>query len=328
MRKLFGNILIVLVLLALLDWATGAGLDWLRDNSPDGRYYKIKYSLDSCREDIVIIGSSRGEINYIPKILEDSLGLSCWNASRGGQGTPYFRAIQEGILKRYTPKLVILNVDDNDLELPPNYEHAGVLRPFYKSNEEIRPILDMTSTFENLLMKSRLYAYNSSFYYLIRPYFVPGLDGRTIDKGWKPRLGKMSVDLVDKMEIVREKLPLDPESTAMLDLFIERFKARGSQIILVVSPNYGRLVDSSSAIRYLREKSRIRQIPLFVYSGDTSFVSRTDFFIDPDHLNTSGAEIFTKNLVQKIKPVLDASLAKGNDHPKIAPVVPLAKAGN
>lgn len=142
MKKLLVKISVVLVLLAACDMLAGLGLDWLRDHSPDGRYYKTKYSLEACNEDVVVIGSSRGEINYVSQIIEDSLGLPCWNASRGGQGTPYFRAIQEGILSRYAPKVVILNIDDNDLETRPNYEHAGVLRPFYHSRPEIRPILD------------------------------------------------------------------------------------------------------------------------------------------------------------------------------------------
>jgi hypothetical protein len=304
MRKLFTKIGIILALLAVCDVLAGVALDWLRDHSPDGRYYKTKYSLEACREDVVVIGSSRGEINYVSQIIEDSLGLTCWNASRGGQGTPYFRAIQEGILKRYAPKVVILNIDDNDLESQPNYEHAGVLRPFYQNHSEIRPILNKTSTFEWLLMKSRLYAYNSSFYYLIRPYFVKGLDGKTTDKGWKPRLEKMSAEIGGALEPEPEKVPLHPESVALFDTLINKFREKGCQIFLVVSPNFGRTVGASSTIEYLRKTSRERQIPLFVYSNDTAFITKRDYYVDPDHLNVEGAQIFTKHLVRQIKPLV------------------------
>jgi len=302
MRKLFTKIGIILVLLAVCDVLAGVALDWLRDHSPDGRYYKTKYSLEACDEDIVVIGSSRGEINYVPQIIEDSLGLKCWNASRGGQGTPYFRAIQEGILARYAPKIVILNVDDNDLETRPNYEHAGVLRPFYQSCPPIRPVLNETSTFEWLLLKSRLYAYNSSFYYLIRPYFVQGLDGKTSDKGWKPRLEKMSAEMTRTLEPEPPKVPLHGESVALFDELVNAFQEKGSQIFFVVSPNYGRTVGNSSAIEYLRQKSKECNIPLFVYSNDTAFITKPDYFVDPDHLNVEGAEIFTRHLVRQIKP--------------------------
>lgn len=302
MRKLFSKIFIVLGLLAVFDVLIGEALDWLLAHSPDGRYYKTKYSLESCNEDVLVIGSSRGEINYVSQIIEDSLGLSCWNASRGGQGTPYFRAIQEGVLARYAPKVVILNIDNNDLETRPNYDHAGVLRPFYKSHPEIRPILDKTSKFEWLLMKSRLYAYNSSYYYLLRPYLIQGLDGKTSDKGWKPRLEKMNTAITGSIEPEPPKVPLHPESIALFDTLVNKFLDRGCKIFFVVSPNYGRTVSSSSAIEYLQKTSRERDIPLFIYSNDTAFITKPDYFVDPDHLNVEGAQIFTQDLIRQIKP--------------------------
>ena len=133
MRRFIFKIFLLVAILAVCDWAAGNVLDWLRDHSPDGRHFKNGYTLNSCHEDLVVIGSSRGEQNFVPRIFEDSLGLSCWNASRGGQGMPYFRAIQEGILARYAPKVVVFNIDEMELESSPDYEIAGVLRPYYHS---------------------------------------------------------------------------------------------------------------------------------------------------------------------------------------------------
>lgn len=320
MRKLFAKILLVLALFAAFDVLGGYVLDQLLKHSPDGRYYKTRYSLKVCNEDVVVIGSSRGEINYVSQIIEDSLGMSCWNASRGGQGTPYFRAIQEGILSRYAPKVVILNIDDNDLETPPNYDHAGVLRPFYQSCPEIRPIIDKTSRFEWLLMKSRLYAYNSSFYYLIRPYFIQGLDGKTSDKGWKPRLDKMSGEIGGPVTPEPPRVQLNKESVALFDTLVHKFRERGCKLFFVVSPNYGRTVSASSAIEYLRKTSRENDIPLFVYSNDTSFITRPDFFVDPDHLNVEGAQLFTKRLVGQIKPYTFENYQLSDQNEKVSKV--------
>jgi hypothetical protein len=152
-----------------------------------------------------------------------------------------------------------------------------------------------------LLLKSRLYAYNSSFYYLIRPYFVKGLDGKTIDKGWKPRQEKMNAGIKRELEIVTTKDSLDNESVALFESMIQEFKQKGCKLFFVVSPNYGRSVDSSFAIRYLMGKSKLENIPLFVYSSDTSFITKPEFFVDPDHLNVDGAKFFTKHLVHQIK---------------------------
>ena len=317
MKQLAINIMLVLALFAGLDRLGGLLLDYLRDHAPDGRYQKAKYTLEECTEDVVVIGSSRGEINYVPRIIEDSLDMSCWNAGRGGQGMPFFRAVQEGILARYTPKVVILNIDDNDLEGVPAYEHAGFLRPFYNTHPEIRPVLNKISKFEWLLLQSRLYAYNSSYYYLIRPYFIGGLDGKTSDKGWKPRPGTMDYLLDKPLEQEPPKVPLNPEAKAQFDVVVSKFRERGVQLYFVVSPNYGRSIASSSAIDYLKKTSEAFGFPLFVYSSDTSYITHPELYVDPEHLNIDGAQKFTKDLIGKIKPYVQSSIQHTSHDEKV-----------
>ena len=151
-------------------------------------------------------------------------------------------------------------------------------------------------------MKSRLYEYNSSFYYLLRPYLIHGLDGKTSDKGWKANSGKINAEQSNQLETDNGKNALDKEALVLIETFVKKFRERGSQLIFVVSPNYGRSTDSSSTLQYLRAKSQKENIPLFVYSSDTTFITKPNYFGDPNHLNEEGAQIFTRDLVQKIKP--------------------------
>ncbi len=310
MKRLLKNLLILLTILAVADLTLGALLDVLRDHAPDGRYQKARYTLEQCREDIVIIGSSRGESNYVPEIFEDSLNAPCWNASRGGQGMPFFRCMQEGILARYTPRIVILNLETRILQqdLTPDYEVAGLLRPFYSSHAEIRPILDRISPHEKWLLKSRLYSYNSSFYYLLRPYFFEGLDGHLSDKGWKPREGNVNERLVKDVENLTYDSPLDPEAVAELDLLVGKFLDRGSQVILVVSPDYARKVESSTTLTYLQDFAKKSRVPLFIYSDDTAMAANAGYFADPDHLNETGAVFFSKMLSHEIRQTLPTGI--------------------
>ena len=315
MRKFTLRILFVLVILWGGDALVGMGLDWFRDHSPDGRYYKIKYSLLSCKEEVIVIGSSRGEMDYVPQIIEDSLGMSCWNAGRGGEGPPYFRAIEEGILARYTPKVVIINVDENDLELPPDYAQAGILRPYYQCCPPIRPVLDKASTFESVLLRSRLYQYNSSFYYLFRPYLLHGLDGNTDEKGWKPLSNKLPAGLDLHLQPEPVRMPLNPESVELFETLVCKFRERGCQVFIVTPPNLGRTVSASSGIEYLKDCSSRYDIPVIMYSNDTSFIMRPDYYADTEHLNREGAQIFTSNLAHRIKPLLQTrrvSVSKDN----------------
>jgi hypothetical protein len=318
MKKAIFKLLLVLGLFAGIDRSAGLLLDYLRDHSPDGRYYKTNYSLNKCREDVIVIGSSRAEINLVSQVVEDSLNLSCWNAGRGGQGLPYFRAIQEAILGRYTPKIAILNVDDSILETPIPYEHVGFLRPYYHDHAVIRPMLNKISAAERYLLNSRLYAYNSSYYYLIRPYFIPNLDGKTTDKGWKPRLNKMEADMTKTLEIVKEYTPLDSVAAFEFDVLVQKFREKNVQVILVVSPNYGRSVTNSPTIRRLQDLSKSYDLPLYVFSDDKNYVTNPGYFVDPDHLNTDGAHHFTADLMRRVKPQLLPRLTQTNRDQKIS----------
>ncbi|GJM31925.1 MAG: hypothetical protein DHS20C18_09260 [Saprospiraceae bacterium] len=301
MKKLAINLSILLVILAVTDRALGGILDIIRDNAPDGRYFKARYSLNECDEDIIILGSSRGESNYAPYLIEDSLGMTCWNASRGGQGLSYFRCMEEGILNRYTPKWLILNIEADILDYAPLNEHAGFLRPFYNKHPEIRPILNEISWSEPLLMNSRLYAYNSSFYYLMRPYLIEGLDGKSIDKGWKPLLGKLNEATVAPFSIINTQLPLNEAAVRSFETFIKRIEQTDCQLFMVVSPNYGEQVKTTSTMQYLKAFSEKHNIPMFDYSADNFLTRHPEYFNDVQHLNKEGAIYFTRQLISKLK---------------------------
>jgi lysophospholipase L1-like esterase len=110
-----------------------------------------------------------------------------------------------------------------------------------------------------------------------------------------------------------EKVDLHPESVALFDTIVSKFQQRGTKIFLVVSPNFGRTVSASSTIEYLRKTSRERDIPLFVYSNDTAFITKPELFVDPDHLNVEGAQIFTQDLIRQIKPFVHSNQLSSHD---------------
>ncbi len=300
MKKLFLRLVGLVIILAVLDQGVGLVLGIIRDHSPDGRYYKAKYTLETAEEDIIIIGSSRGERDYVPYLMEEAFGLSCWNASRGGQGLPYFRAMQEGILNRYKPKLVILNLEVDILEHTPFYQQMGFMRAFYKKHQEIRPILNKISPNEKWKLSSNIYAYNSSYYYLLRPYLFPGLDGKNSDKGWKPSVGIWE-DPGYAFEVVNTAKPLHETAVGELVSLVEGFIAKDIPLIFSIAPNYGERTEMTSSLHYIQDLAKKHDIPLFNFSSDTTFVTTAEYFIDIEHLNVEGAILFTSKLIECMK---------------------------
>lgn len=299
MKKLIKKILILIVLVVLADISLGFLLNKILLNSPDGRYYKANYTLNKAKEEVIIYGSSRAETNYAPHIIEDSLKLSCWNTGRGGQTLPFWYSMQEGVLKRYTPTITILNVEDNFLSGDLNdesYERAGFLRPFYYNNPETRPMIERISKSEKFLLNSKLYAYNSSFYYLLRPYLLENLDGKISDKGWKVKSGILK-ESNKNIKTIQTKEELNDETVKLFDMFISNIKEKGSEIYIVVSPNYGYNIESTSTIEYIKN---IKNINFINFGNDSSFYENHLLFNDFEHLNRKGAIKFTEKLSSKI----------------------------
>lgn len=300
MNKLFTQLALIAGLMVVIDLSFGQLFGFILDNSPDGRYYKAKYTLEEAKEDIVIIGSSRGEINYVPHLFEEAFGLKCWNASRGGQGLPYFRAVEQGILKRYAPKLVILNLEADILEHVPFYQEAGFLRVFYKGHPEIQPTLNKISPNEKWMLQSNLYAFNSSYYYLLRPFVFHNLDGKISDHGWKPSHGTW-VDPGFPFETINSRKALDAAAVEEFEALVKHFTEEGVQLVFSIAPNYGEKTIMTSSLQHIQAVAKQNSIPLFNFSADPTFVKNAREYIDIQHLNVEGANRFTAMLIDSIQ---------------------------
>lgn len=220
------------------------------------------------KDDIVIIGSSRAETNYVPHILEDAFGLSVWNAGRGGQGLPFWHAINLGMLERHTPKVVILNIENDFLELDPgnsSFERAGFLRPYYKKYPAIRPLINQISNSERFLIHSSLYAFNSSYYYLLRPFAFKGVDGKVDEKGWKPLAGQMGGDNIKKKAVI-DKLegPLDPRYVKMIEDFANILNEKGSKVVICVAADFMKNVINTPTLRICSQHEKCYVAQFFI----------------------------------------------------------------
>ncbi len=294
MKRLFLKIFILLIAFFILDFLIGVGMDQVVSHSDNGRYYKARYSLEESTEDVIILGSSRAETNYVPHVIEEKLGLSCWTTGRGGQILPFWNAMGRGVVDRYNPKIIIVNVEPYFLEQGLSFEKAGFLRPFYRSHPEIHEVIDRISPHEKFLLNSRLYAYNSSFYYLLRSFIIKDLDGRRADKGWKPRIGKYPIEYKET-QVVNYSRDLNQDTVAYFESFINGLK--GSKIYIVISPDFSKSYVSSPSIEYLK---KLKDITLINLGEDNLLSSQNEYYRDPSHLNKEGAILFTRQLCDEI----------------------------
>ena len=157
---------ILLVLLFVFDRIIGTLLENAYQNAPQGDIKTFAHSITDPTEDIFIYGSSRAVHGYDPKIFMDSLRLSCFNSGRENSNILYHSAILKEMLKKHTPKIVVLDVSAKELTWRSAENSKLVLASM------ILPYIHRDTSFKNIARQlfpdelrkaevSKIYAYNS-----------------------------------------------------------------------------------------------------------------------------------------------------------------------
>jgi len=98
------------LLLVGVDWLVGAAIEQLYRRAPHGtNWTKENWLLDD-QFDVVIFGSSRAFRHYVPHVISEKTGRSVFNAGQNGQYLLYSYALEQLVLERYSPKLIVLDV--------------------------------------------------------------------------------------------------------------------------------------------------------------------------------------------------------------------------
>ena len=80
-------------MLLIVDYLFGLLVKYQIKKGLPGDYKPIEYALKECNEDILILGNSIVINSLKPSIIEDSLGMTCYNAGASGQTLYYYHTI-------------------------------------------------------------------------------------------------------------------------------------------------------------------------------------------------------------------------------------------
>ena len=140
MKTFLLKIGLLIGIVAAVDIVLGYSLEYVTNHITVGGQGRDNYIADHAEEDILVFGSSRAVHHYNPDIIEDSLGLSCYNCGDDGSGIvlAYGRLLM--LQERHQPKVVIYDVNPSfDLEVNDNHKYLGWLKSHY-DREVIKPI--------------------------------------------------------------------------------------------------------------------------------------------------------------------------------------------
>lgn len=301
MAKFIQKVLLFFALIAIIDFACGFGFNYLKSHAKGGDTQKNYYISEQCCDDILILGSSRAARHYDPQVLEDSLGLSCYNCGEPGCGiiTAYARYVM--IESRHKPKLVVYEVSPNfDYFKTDDYsKYLGKIKQYADVPTVKRLFIDLGDEFERMRLLSNMYKNNSCIVHNIMDNLVTSNDTR----GFKPLRGNLK-----KIEELRQ----DPEKSRIIDTIkfsyvnqlVEQLQAENVPICFMASPLF---INQTAASQLdwdyepLVNFCQQHNVPFINHIYLEGISDNPEFFHDLDHLNNKGAAAYTKAVCAELK---------------------------
>ncbi len=288
-----------IALVAAADALTGAGFRYLYRHQRSGTEYPTRHSAEETRADLLVMGASRAMQQINPQFLEDTLRLSAWNAGRDGMPFFYTYGLLEMILQRYTPKVIVLDIEYKMLmEVPAHYDRLSTLLPFYRDHPEIRELIRLRGPFEPYKQVSAVYPYNSMLFKLLKGYLSAQDEVPSI-KGYSPLFRSLNEPI--KTWDYTAPYPLDSNKVRMLQAMIDRCRQRQIRLIFLSPPYYLKSVGTDYSFAYCKKMAADNNIPFIDYSTDTFFFNRPQLFDDTVHLNKKGSDLFSAQLAAELK---------------------------
>ena len=292
------NAILFLLLIIVLDQIFGRTLRHYYFTSTSGDYYRTTYAMDSTKAEIIILGSSRASHHNIPQLIEDSSGMSCYNTGRDGNFLLFSYAVFNSIVKRYNPKIIILDINPSELyQANEAYEGLASLLPYYNNKPELQNIIKLRSKVEKYKMLSAIYPFNSNVIAIGKGNLGSYNDNKL--KGYLPLHG--TTLLLNKPKLLDEgENKLDINKLNAIDSMALICLQKSIRFIIVQSPRY-------ADVNQKAENQILLDIMMkyngFYYNlvNESMFINNPALFRDSPHLNDIGAQLFTQLIIQKIK---------------------------
>jgi predicted peroxiredoxin len=293
------RLLILFMILFVIDYSLGSVLRYMYFKQESGELYRITYCVEKTNEDILVFGSSRANHHYHPEVFEKRLNLSFYNTGLDGEHILYQAAILKGVLKRYTPKIIIFDFVEAEFgKNPASYDRLSSLLPYYNDHPEIRAILKLKSPYEKYKLLSKAYPYNSEIFQIVLGNTGYKKAKHEDIKGYIPRTETWDVPI--KPMVYPEQYPLDSNKIKIFESIIKDCISAGTKLYVICSPYFFDAKNQEYSIRLGKEIAKKYNIDFFDFSNNSAFTKNANLFADFAHLNDTGAKVFSEMLIDSL----------------------------
>ncbi len=286
------KIIVIVAVIFLIDLAYGQ----ITYNLYDKGFAKhipaqVLRDLIEKKPEIVILGASRANHHYDPRLIEKQTRMTTYNSGFDGTNSCYTRDVLKIITKNYIPKIVIVDVSpglnfQTDKNLYSRHNNLSILnryldgfpREIYRYNK-----------FENYLHIFNFYKMNSIFPSLLKASLSK--DVKSIYDGYRPLSGYDKI-LDEPNDIGFDTNNYNKELYQANQEIVKICKDRNILLLFTTSPMYVNNINiiPKDFIRFL-EKVDVPYLnfPLANYS----VLNKKKYFKDLGHMNKNGADLFT-----------------------------------
>ena len=298
MKKFILKVLLFFACVVVMDFVFDQFFSYLRIHAKGGSTANCEYIANRASEDIIILGSSRAAHHYVPQIIEDSLGLSCYNCGEEGNGVVLAYGRLKMLINRYKPKLVIYEVTPGyDYEkTEPNSKYLGYLRQYYNKDGISEIFEDFDDSWYWLKMKSKMYQNTGR----ILPNCLDNIVYRDNRKGYDALYGHMNKSAMLDSKKTDIRVEIDSLKLSYYDKFLALCQTKGITVLFFISPRYT-AEDNIDIYEPAVNRCKLHSVPLLNFSCCPSISNNIVFFQDKGHMNDEGATEYTKMVVNYIK---------------------------
>jgi hypothetical protein len=303
-KVFFLKLILVAGILVLVDFTAGVGLKTFFYKQKSGKYYKITHAIKYSREDILIFGNSHAAEHFDARLMQQLTSEKVFNFGSGGQSFFYTYPVVKSILNRHSPKLIIVNMDYDDLAFQPKaYELLSIFLPYYGVNAVIDSAISLMPFNETFKCHSSLYRYNSTLGNTILNTYVKKYTQNVKYLGYEAKIGNFckTVGTRKKTEQLQD-LKFDQNKINYLLRLIDATKSRNIKLLITTTPLYNYNADKFKIFKQKLQQILIKyNVPYLDYGTNSGFSGKCEYFNDNSHLNPTGASKWTRQCSQYIK---------------------------
>jgi hypothetical protein len=228
--------------------------------------------------------------------------MSVYNTGRDGNSVFYNYAVLESVLKRYRPKIAILDVDLGEFQKEQSsYDRLSSLLPYLHEHPYIKSIIELKGPYEKYKLLSKIYPFNSLIFsigvgnidYNRSREFIEDIDGYVpLTNQWNKQI------YIDKSI---KDYEVDSNKINILKAFITNCQSSNVKLYIFISPRFIKYCSKDPSVEITHSIANKFQVPFYDYTKDTFFLKHPKLFADQIHLNDLGAKVYSNMVIDDIK---------------------------